>query len=155
MSKQLVNGAATSGSRSVRVLIVEDNPADVRLLTSLFDEHDSTYELASVRDGEQALSYLAQHGLEESSRPDLIFLDLNLPRIDGKEVLRRIRAQQRFKSIPIIVLTTSDHQDDIRLCYELGANCFLTKPGDLEGMTSLFKSVEDFWFNHAQLPTLA
>lgn len=139
--------------KPIQILLVEDNPADVKLLTSLFEPAQRKYEFAMAADGEAALLYLDKHSKNDKGLPDLILLDLNLPKIDGKEVLKHVRSNKSLKSIPILILTTSDRQEDVKTCYELGANCYLTKPDSLEGLTSLFHALQDFWINHVNYIT--
>jgi two-component system, chemotaxis family, response regulator Rcp1 len=134
--------------KAIQILLVEDNPADAKLLTSLFEPDPKRYQFAMVSDGEKALTYLKLNAQNEKSRPDLILLDLNLPKIDGKEVLKKVRSNASLRTIPVLILTTSDRDEDVRTCYELGANCFLTKPTSLEELTSLFQALQDFWIKH-------
>jgi CheY-like chemotaxis protein len=135
-------------------LLVEDNPGDVRLTIEAFNDAKLNNALSVVRDGVEAMSFLRQEGQHaQASRPDLILLDLNLPRKDGREVLAEIKADPDLQRIPIVVLTTSDAQTDIQRAYELHANCYITKPVDLEQFIQVVQSIEDFWLTVVRLPS--
>jgi CheY-like chemotaxis protein len=137
----------------LEVLLVEDSPGDVRLTQEAFRHANRAIKLHVVCDGVEALAFLSQEGSHaDSPRPDLILLDLNLPRMDGREVLSRIKADNRLKSIPTVILTTSDAEADIATSYRLQANCYLSKPVQLEAFESLVKSINDFWLTRAKLP---
>ncbi len=139
-------------ARVASVLVIEDNPADIGLLKTFLEGAQQTCKLQIAQDGEEALNYLNSCGTLEKPRPDLIIMDLNLPRMDGKELLSKVKARDSLKGIPVLVLTTSDSEDDVRTCYQLGANCYLNKPGDLEAIIELFQIVENFWLKSVRLP---
>lgn len=146
----------TSGvvGRPVNILLVEDNPADVRLTKEALKESKVHNNLAVATDGIEALAYLRRQGkYADSFMPDLILLDLNLPKKDGREVLAEIKADDSLKSIPVVVLTSSQAERDIVKAYNLHANCYITKPVDLEQFIQVVKSVQDFWFVIVKLPT--
>jgi two-component system, chemotaxis family, response regulator Rcp1 len=140
-------------STPMEVLLVEDSPGDVRLTQEAFRHANRAIKLHVVSDGVEAIAFLSQKGIYAGSpRPDLILLDLNLPRMDGREVLSRIKADQNLKSIPTVILTTSDAEADIVTSYQLQANCYLSKPVQLEAFDSLVRSINDFWLTRAKLP---
>lgn len=144
----------TRGGRPVEILLVEDNPADVRLTIEVFKDSRITNHISVVTDGEEALAFLQKRGeYADADRPDLILLDLNLPRKDGREVLSEIKADRDLKAIPIIVLTTSDADQDVWKAYESGVNSYIKKPVDLEQFIRIFRSIEDFWLTIVKLPT--
>ena len=132
----------------IEILLVEDNPADVRLTQEALREGKVKNNLKVARDGEEALSYLRT----TTTRPDLILLDLNLPRRDGREVLAEIKTDPKLKTIPVVVLTTSAAEIDIVRTYELHANCYITKPVDLDQFIKVVKSIDDFWLTIVRLP---
>jgi len=139
--------------RPVEILLVEDNPGDVRLTIEALRESNFINNLTVARDGVEALAYLRREGkFANSVRPDLILLDLNLPRKDGREVLAEIKADPKLHTIPIVVLTTSRAEQDVLRSYELQANCFITKPVDLEQFITVVKSIENFWLTVVTLP---
>jgi len=139
--------------RPVEILLVEDNPGDVRLTIEALRESNFINNLNVARDGVEALAYLRREGkFANSVRPDLILLDLNLPRKDGREVLAEIKADPKLHTIPIVVLTTSRAEQDVLRSYELQANCFITKPVDLEQFITVVKSIENFWLTVVTLP---
>ncbi len=141
-------------ARPARVLLVEDNEADVRLTREALREPGPPVRLSSVADGEQALAFLRREGAyAEAPRPKLVLLDLNLPRKDGREVLEELKSDQTLSRIPVIVLTTSAAESDILHSYDLQANCFITKPLDLDEYFSVVRSIEDFWLTTARLPS--
>ena len=141
-------------SREVHILLVEDNPADARLVAELLKEGHLAHRISHVNDGVEALAYLRQGaGHSGARRPDLILLDLNLPRKDGRELLAEIKTDEKLKSIPVVVLTTSQAEDDIAKAYGLHANCYVTKPMDLDQFSRVIKSIEEFWLTIAKLPT--
>lgn len=133
----------------IEILLVEDNPADVRLTQEALREGKVKNNLSVARDGEEALAFLRRDG---ATRPDLILLDLNLPRRDGREVLKEIKADPDLRRIPVVVLTTSEAEVDILKSYELHANCYITKPVDLEQFITVVKSIDDFWLTIVKLP---
>lgn len=139
----------------IAVLVVDDDPADVELTREALMSHEGDWELdiQVAEDGEEALNYLKQQGIfEGSKRPDIILLDLNMPKKDGREVMQELKSDEQLRTIPVVVVTTSDDQRDISKMYELGANCYLTKPEDLEGFSELYRVLESFWFKTAKLP---
>ena len=137
----------------IHVLLVEDNPGDVRLTREAFRDVDSSVQLHVANDGVEAMAFLNHDGSNDRvPRPDLILLDLNLPRMDGREVLAQIKQDDDLKTIPTIILTTSEAEADIVKSYQLQANCYLNKPVQLEAFDSLVKSVVDFWLVKAKLP---
>jgi two-component system, chemotaxis family, response regulator Rcp1 len=142
--------------RPVEVLLVEDNPGDVRLTREAMREGKVLNRLSVAADGEEALAFLHQEGAHANApRPDIILLDLNLPQKNGREVLSEIKADEWLRSIPVIVLTTSGAEKDISICYFLHANCYIVKPVDLERFLDVVKSIGDFWFTTATLPGVA
>ena len=139
---------------TVEILLVEDNPADARLTREVFEGGRLSTHLNVVSDGEQALAFLRREGIYEAApRPKLVLLDLNLPRKDGREVLQELKSDGTLCRIPVIVLTTSAAQTDIMRAYELQANCFITKPLDLDEYFAVVRSIEDFWLATARLPS--
>jgi len=140
-------------TRPVEILLVEDNPGDVRLTKEALKEAKIYNNLSVVEDGVEAVAYLYQEGkYKAASRPDLILLDLNLPKKDGREVLEIIKSDHMLKRIPVVVLTTSKAEQDILKVYDLYANCYITKPVDLGQFMSVVKSIEDFWLSIVKLP---
>jgi two-component system, chemotaxis family, response regulator Rcp1 len=138
----------------MQVLLVEDSPGDVRLAREAFNEVTDGVNLHVASDGVEAMAFLLQEGDNAGSpRPDFILLDLNLPKKDGREVLARIKQHKNLKSIPTIILTTSEAEADILRSYELMANCYLTKPVQLESFEALVKSLDQFWLTRPKLPT--
>lgn len=141
-------------ARAVEILLVEDNPGDVRLTQEALKEGRLWNHLAVARDGMEAVDYLHQSGsFQKAVRPDLILLDLNLPKKDGREVLAEIKSDDRLKSIPVVILTTSRADEDIVRSYKLHANCYISKPVDFQQFASVVRSIEDFWFTVVKLPT--
>jgi two-component system, chemotaxis family, response regulator Rcp1 len=139
----------------IDILLVEDNPADVRLTQEAMLESKLLNRLTVVSDGVEAIQYLRREGrYTEAIRPDLILLDLNLPKKDGREVLAEIKADENLKSIPVVVLTTSDAHTDIVKSYNLHANCYISKPVELEKFLSIVRVIENFWFGIVKLPSL-
>jgi two-component system, chemotaxis family, response regulator Rcp1 len=136
-----------------RILLIEDNTGDVRFMREVLLGTNNAIHLLVVSDGAEALTFLKQEGIHmDATRPDLILLDLSLPKIDGREVLAHIKSDASLRNIPIIVLTTSDAEVDIVKSYQLQANCYLSKPGQLNEFELLVKSMSDFWLNKAKLP---
>ncbi len=139
----------------MHVLLVEDNPGDIRLTQEAFKEGTVPEELHVVKDGVEALEFLRKQGKYAlSPTPDIILLDLNLPRKDGREVLAEVKTDEVLRFIPIIVLTTSDSEQDITKAYSLYANCFITKPVDLDQFIFIIRQIEIFWFQVIKLPTI-
>jgi CheY-like chemotaxis protein len=138
----------------IEILLVEDNPADVRLTQEALKEGKVRNHLHVARDGIEAMEFLRRSGrFANAVRPDLILLDLNLPRKDGREVLSDIKRDPELKSIPVVVLTTSSAETDIFKSYTLHANCYITKPVDLDQFVQVVKSIDDFWLTVVRLPT--
>jgi chemotaxis family two-component system response regulator Rcp1 len=144
----------TNREREIEILLVEDNPADVRLTIKAFQMGKLRNKLYSVEDGEQALAFLRREGpYSDAQRPDLILLDLNMPNMDGREVLAEIKNDPDLLTIPVIVLTTSEAEQDILESYRLHANCYISKPVTMERFIQVIGSaVEDFWINIVKLP---
>jgi CheY-like chemotaxis protein len=143
-----------AAQRPARVLLVEDNEADVRLTREALREAGENVRLSAVVDGEQALAFLRrQEGFADAPRPDLVLLDLNLPRKNGLEVLDELRADGSLASIPVIVLTSSAARQDVEACYAHGANAFVVKPLELDAFMDLIGAIRGFWLEVAQLPS--
>ncbi|PAU79816.1 hypothetical protein CK501_11480 [Halovibrio salipaludis] len=141
-------------SEALEILLVEDNPADVDLILESFAETGNGTRLHPVRDGEDAMRFLRQEGeYGEAVRPDLVLLDLNLPRMDGREVLEAIKSDPELKVLPVIVLTSSQARKDITTSYQLHANCYITKPLGLSQFYRIAEAVEGFWQHVAVLPS--
>ena len=144
---------AAGESRPVEILLVEDNPGDVRLTAEGLREGKIRNNLRVVGDGVEAMAFLRHEGkYADAPRPDLILLDLNLPRKDGREVLAEIKSDDDLRRIPVVVLTTSSAEQDIVRSYDLAANCYVTKPLDFEAFVEVVKSIEEFWFSIVRLP---
>jgi CheY-like chemotaxis protein len=135
----------------IHILLVEDNPADVRLTVEALKESKTPNNLRVARDGEEAIQYLRHDGVEPAIRPDVILLDLNLPRKHGREVLEEIKRDKALRYIPIVVLTTSQAEQDVLSCYDLGANAFVTKPADVDQFFRVVRLFEEFWLDTAKL----
>lgn len=139
--------------RNIEILLVEDNPGDIRLTREAFEVYKIANTLSIVTDGEMALDYLNKKGtFKNVSTPDLILLDLNIPKKDGMEVLEEIKKSPKLKTIPVIILSTSENDADIRYAYENYANCYITKPIDLDSFMNVFQQFQQFWLSIAQLP---
>lgn len=139
--------------KAVNILLVEDNPGDVRLVVESMKESKRPTNLRTVKDGVEAMAYLNREGIFANEvRPDIILLDLNLPRKNGKEVLAEIKKDPSLKRIPVIVLTASSADRDILNSYDLNANCYITKPVSLDKFTEVVKSIENFWLTVVKLP---
>jgi chemotaxis family two-component system response regulator Rcp1 len=137
----------------LEVLLVEDSPGDVRLTKEAFREANGSIRLHVAPDGVEAMAFLRQEGVHvKAPRPDFILLDLNLPRMDGREVLALIKEDDSLKTIPTIILTTSESEADIVKSYQLQANCYLVKPVQLDAFETLVKSINDFWLTRVSLP---
>lgn len=140
--------------RPIEILLVEDNPGDIRLTKEALKEAKVLNTLTVVQDGVEALTCLRRQGLyAEAKRPDLILLDLNLPKKDGREVLAEIKNDEALKFIPVVILTTSQDEQDVLKSYGLHANCYITKPVELEQFISVVKAIEDFWLGIVVLPS--
>jgi two-component system, chemotaxis family, response regulator Rcp1 len=139
--------------KMIDILLVEDNPADVELTREHLALSKIRNELHVVMNGLEALQYLRhEDSYKDATRPDLILLDLNLPGMDGREVLGEIKEDPKLKSIPIVILTSSDAEQDVVKTYDLGANCYVQKPVDLARFETIVKAIEDFWFTIVKLP---
>lgn len=139
--------------RPIEILLVEDNPGDVRLTREALKDAKMSNLLHVVEDGAAALDYLHQRGeYRNALRPDLILLDLNLPRKNGREVLQEIKEDPRLKIIPVVILTSSQAEEDILGAYSLHANCYITKPVDFAQLTKIVRTIEDFWLSIVTLP---
>lgn len=140
-------------SEPIEILLVEDNPGSVRLTQEALTDGKLHHHMNSVEDGVEAMAYLRREGrYADARRPDLILLDLNLPRKDGREVLAEIKQDESLKTIPVVILTTSAAEEDIIKSYKLNANCYITKPVDLEQFIKVVKAIEGFWFEVVRLP---
>jgi CheY-like chemotaxis protein len=144
---------AFAANRRIELLMVEDNPGDVRLLREAFDEGGADVNFHVARDGAEALGLLLGPDASPNWRPDLILLDLNLPKISGHEVLRRLKADPDTKRIPVIILSSSRAESDVRKAYEAHANAYLKKPSTLEGLLAAAEHISNFWMRTATLPT--
>ncbi len=144
---------ASKIGRPLEILIVEDNPGDVRLTMEALKGNGVRHRLSIVEDGMEAMAFLRRRGKYTAApRPDLILLDLNLPRKDGRAVLAEMKADKRLRPIPIVVLTTSEADGDIRRAYDLYANCYVAKPGNLDEFIEVVKALEHFWLTIVKLP---
>ena len=144
----------TKADRPIEILLVEDNPGDVRLTREIFKAARIRNLIHTVEDGVEAMEYLRNQGkYADAAKPDLILLDLNLPRKDGREVLAEIKSDDELKRIPIVVLTISKAEEDILKTYSLHANCYITKPVDLDQFIKVVASIEDFWLSVVKLPS--
>jgi chemotaxis family two-component system response regulator Rcp1 len=140
-------------SKNIEILLVEDNPADIRLAQEAFKDAKVHNILYTVEDGVEAMAFLRRQGkYADVARPDLILLDLNLPKKDGREVLAEIKTDERLKLIPVVILTVSKDEEDILKTYNLHANCYITKPIDFEQFMKVVKSIEEFWLTIVKLP---
>ncbi len=140
--------------KMINILLVEDNPGDVRLTEEAFRESKIRNQFHAVEDGVEALDFLHQEGkYADAPHPDVILLDLNLPRKDGREVLEEIKSDEKLQRIPVVVLTTSSAEEDIIRTYNLHANCYINKPVDLEQFLKVVQTINEFWLNIVVLPT--
>ncbi len=140
--------------RLVQILLVEDNPADQRLTIEGLNQSKLNQKSHIVENGEEAMSYLHGEGrFAGCERPDLIILDLNLPRKDGRAVLAEIKQDPQLRQIPVVIFTTSDSDEEVSNAYDLGANCYLTKPPELDAFMTMMKGIEEFWLSLATLPS--
>jgi CheY-like chemotaxis protein len=141
-------------SRPIEILLVEDNPGDARLTIEAFKEGRVTNSLTVINDGADALAYLRREGKYSAAKqPDLVLLDLNLPKMDGREVLAEVKSDERLRNIPVIVLTTSSGPEDVKRAYGGHANCYITKPVDLDQFLRVVQSIENFWLSLVKLPS--
>ena len=142
-----------TGVSAIEVLLVEDSPGDVRLTKEAFRDANMSIHLHVATDGVEAMSFLRREGIHATApRPDFILLDLNLPKMDGREVLAHIKGDEGLKTIPTVILTTSEAEVDIVKSYQLRANCYLGKPVQLVEFENLVKSINNFWLTEAKLP---
>ena len=142
-------------SRSIEILLVEDNPGDARLTLEAFKEGRVLNNITVIRDGVEALEYLRRQGkYADAPVPDLVLLDLNLPKKDGRQVLEEIKTDDKLKRMPVIVLSTSASQEDVARSYGAHANCYITKPVDLDQFLHVVQSIESFWLSLVKLPSL-
>ncbi|MBS0195469.1 MAG: response regulator [Planctomycetes bacterium] len=142
--------------RTMEILLIEDNPADVRLTQEVFGRGNLRCRISVTEDGEAALEFLRRSGRYAAApRPDLILLDLNLPRKDGLEVLTEIKSDAELRSTPVVVLTSSAAETDVASCYDLHANCYVVKPGDYTDFVAAIREIEAFWLQLARLPRAA
>ena len=144
----------TQGHRPMEVLLCEDSPGDVRLTREAFREVNRTVHLHVATDGVEAMAFLKRADDRHiyCPPPDLILLDLNMPKMDGREVLSYIKTDDYLKTIPVVILTTSAAEADVTKCYQLAANCYLNKPVELDEFESLIKNINDFWLTRVKLP---
>jgi len=141
-------------TQQFEILLVEDNPGDVLLTQEAFQEGRLAHRLSVAEDGEEALRFLRKEGkYRDAPRPDLILLDLNVPKKDGRELLAEVKSDPQLRHIPVIVLTTSDAEQDVWRAYKLHANCYLTKPVRMDDFLEKVRSVEEFWLTVVRLPT--
>lgn len=139
--------------KTINLLLVEDNPADVRLTEEALKEGQVPVSLSVASDGVEAVDFLYRRGkYSKAPRPDLILLDLNMPRKSGREVLSEIKSDPDLKRIPVLVMTTSTAEQDIAKAYNLNANCYIAKPMELAGLIDIIRSIEEFWLTRASLP---
>ena len=140
--------------KPIHILLVEDNEGDIFLVTEALEEGKIVNNLSVTRDGKEAIDFLEKKGkYQNAEMPDLILLDVNLPKKNGHEVLEHIKSADHLKQIPVIMLTTSSAEKDILMCYENHANCFITKPVDVDNFLKVLYSIENFWINIVTLPT--
>ena len=140
--------------KTIKILLIEDNDADVELILEAFQKSKVKNNITNVENGIEAITYLRKEGkYKDSSRPDLVILDLNLPIIDGRWVLGQIKADENLKDIPVIIMTSSNSQKDISNSYKLNANCYITKPLELEEFWKTMSSIDTFWLNTVKLPS--
>ncbi|MFI2104713.1 response regulator [Isoptericola sp. NPDC019693] len=143
----------TDQQAGIEVLLVEDDPGDVLMTREAFDEHKVANRLSVVADGVSAMAFLRKEGEHaEAPTPDLILLDLNLPRMDGREVLAAVKADERLKHIPVVVLTTSEAEEDVLRSYSLHANAYVTKPVDFDRFIQVVRQIDDFFVTVVRLP---
>jgi chemotaxis family two-component system response regulator Rcp1 len=142
-----------NNDQPIEILLVEDNPGDVRLTLEVMKDARVRNHMSMVKDGVEALAFLRSEGdFADAPRPDLILLDLNLPKKDGREVLADIKADPTLRRIPVVVLTVSKDEEDILKSYDLYANCYVTKPINMEQFIAVVRSIEDFWLTIVKLP---
>lgn len=140
-------------TRPIEILLVEDNPADVRLTLEAFKDGRILNNITVASDGVEAMEVLRREGSHaDAARPDIVLLDLNLPRLDGREVLQQVKADEELRRIPVVVLTTSADEQDVLRMYDLHANCYITKPVELDRFLEIVRTIEDFWLTVVRLP---
>ena len=142
-------------NRSFNLLLVEDNLAEATLLASVLEEVDGKFRLSIARDGEEAIHHLLRHAAMTADRPDLILLDLDLPRMNGHEVLKFVKADLVMQSIPVIVLSCSESPSDIASAYRQGASSYLTKPSDIDRTVDMVRTIKRYWLDFVRLPSFA
>ena len=140
-------------AKPIKILLVEDNMGDVRLTREAFKECKVANVIEAVSNGEEALAFLNRNGSKSAEHPDIILLDLNLPKKDGREVLAEIKNDPALKRIPVVILTTSKADQDILKCYDMHANCYITKPVDVNEFVKVVRQIEDFWLTIVKLPS--
>jgi CheY-like chemotaxis protein len=146
--------SSQSVPQPIEVLLVEDDPGDVLLIQEAFEDNKLHNNLHVVNDGEQAVAYLRREGeYADAARPDLVLLDLNLPRKDGREVLAEVKADEDLRTIPIVVLTTSDAEEDVLRSYQLHANAYVSKPVDFQRFVSVVRQIDEFFVSVVRLPS--
>lgn len=151
-----LNNTMVKETRPFNILLIEDNPGDVRLTQEAFKEGKKKVNLEVVMDGVEAIKFLKKEGkYSHKAIPDLVLLDLNLPKWDGREVLMEIKTDPELKRIPVVVLTTSNAEQDVLQSYDLHANCFINKPVDFDNFFDIVQKIEDFWLTITILPTMA
>ncbi len=139
--------------KPAQILLVEDNPGDVQLTREALENCKMYNDLHVVMDGESAIQYLKrENGFDDSQKPDLIILDLNLPKVDGREVLKFIKSEENLRTIPVVILTSSKAEEDVVKTYNLHANCYITKPLDLNNFIEVVRAIKDFWMGIVVLP---
>lgn len=140
-------------TQPIEILLIEDNPGDIRLTREALKDAKIKNNLTVIEDGKDAYDYLLQKGAYKGAiKPDLILLDLNLPKMDGRELLQKIKSDTALRVIPVVVLTTSKHEEDILKSYDYHANCYINKPVDFNNLLTIVKSIEEFWFKIVKLP---
>lgn len=143
----------SSSAQVVEILLVEDNPGDIRLTIEAFKDAKVANNLSVARDGEEAIQFLRKEkSFQGAPTPDIILLDLNLPKLDGREVLEIIKEDQQLRTIPVVILTSSEAEGDIVQTYNLHANCYVVKPVDFEKFIKVIRSINDFWLTVVKLP---
>ncbi len=138
--------------RTLKILLVEDSASDIRLIREALKDTTLPVQIIVARDGIEAMEYLYQTANQDVGRPDLVLLDLNLPRKNGREVLAEVKNSSALKQIPVLVMTSSQSEDDVNQAYNLNANCYITKPADLDEYVHVIRAIEEFWFVTATLP---
>lgn len=139
--------------KAIEILLIEDNPADTRLLLEAFKDGKVHNHINTLTNGIDALAFLRKEGIFSNvNRPDIILLDLNLPKKDGREVLQEVKSDRDLKNIPVVILTSSSAEEDILRSYNLHANCYINKPVDLDQFMNIVKSIENFWMTIVKLP---